>query len=261
MFAEDEARLLIGATDDPAVLSDLVQRRESGVPLEYLLGWAEFRGLRIAVEPGVFVPRQRTAFLAAQAIALARKAAAARLAAAAASGWQLRQDGSPVVVVELCCGAGAVAAAVAATVAGVELYAGDIDPVAVRCARRNLPDAYVFAGDLDEQLPAALRGRVDVLVANAPYVPSDEVAMMPPEARDYEPLTALDGGPDGLDIARRVLALAPGWLAPGGQVLIETSIRQAPVLAEAVRRNGLVPRVARSAALNATVVVGRAAKR
>ena len=235
VFAEDEARLLRAAADTPAELDVLVARRADGAPLEVLLGWAEFCGLRIAVEPGVFVPRQRTAFLVEQAAALARPGAA---------------------VVDLCCGTGAVGAAVAATVPGVEVFAADIEPAAVRCARRNLPPDHVFEGDLYAALPTALRGGVDVLVVNAPYVPTDAIATMPPEARDHEPRRALDGGADGLDVQRRVVAEAPAWLRPGGALLIETGADQASHTAAAFAAAGLAPRVVHSAELYATVVVG-----
>jgi release factor glutamine methyltransferase len=235
VFAEDEARLLHAAAGTPAELDALVDRRAAGEPLEHLLGWAEFAGLRIAVEPGVFVPRRRTELLAREAAALA-------------------VPGS--VVVELCCGACAVGAAVAAAVPGIALHAADVDPVAVGCARRNVAAAggHVYEGDLDAPLPVSLLGRVDVLVANAPYVPSDAVGLMPPEARLHEPLVALDGGADGLDVQRRVIAAAPRWLARGGHLLIETSEVQAPHTAAAMEAAGLHARVVRDDDRDATAV-------
>ena len=104
---------------------------------------------------------------------------------------------------------------------------------------------------------AALRGRVDVVVANVPYVPTDEIALMPPEARVHEPRVALDGGDDGLDVMRRVAAQAPRWLAPGGQLLIETSERQAPIVARHLQGERVhgAARVVRE--LDATVVIGQ----
>jgi release factor glutamine methyltransferase len=237
VFAEDEATLLISAARTPADLAAMVNRRAAGLPLEQILGWAEFCGLRIAVAPGVFIPRRRTEFLVRQAAALAQPRA---------------------VVVDLCCGSGAVGAALAAALEQAELYAVDIDPAAVRCARRNIAaaDGRVYEGDLDAPLPAALRGRVDVLVANAPYVPTEEVALLPAEARVHEPRVALDGGSDGLGVLRRLAAAACVWLAPGGHLLVETSARQASQTIAAVARNGLIPRVARCDELNATVVIG-----
>jgi release factor glutamine methyltransferase len=248
VFPEDEARLLVSAARTPADLAAMVDRRASGRPLEHVLGWAEFCGLRIAVDPGVFVPRHRTEFLVRQAAALARVAASPSTALARPR----------AVVVDLCCGSGAVGAALVAALDWVELYAVDLDPAAARCARRNVAAAggQVYEGDLYEPLPATMRGRVDVLVANAPYVPTEVVRLLPPEARMHEPRMALDGGADGLDILRRVIAAAPIWLAPGGHLLIEASERQAPQTVDAVASSGLIPRLAGSEELNATVVIG-----
>jgi release factor glutamine methyltransferase len=232
VFAEDEAALLVQAAAGPE-LDALVARRMAGEPLEFVLGWAAFAGLRIAVAPGVFVPRRRTEVLVGPAVAA-----------------------RPRVLVDLCCGTGAVGAAVAAIVPGVAVHATDLDPAAVRCARRNLPGHHVYAGDLDAPLPAELRGRVDVLVANAPYVPTGAIATMPPEAREHEPPVALDGGADGLDVARRVVAAAPRWLRPGGTLAVETSLQQAPVLVAAFAEQGFATRVIRDEAVDGTAVVG-----
>jgi release factor glutamine methyltransferase len=262
VFAEDEARLLISAASTPADLAAMVDRRAAGQPLERVVGWAKFCGLRIAVDPGVFVPRRRSEFLVRQAVGLAGRAAGlpdqtlgpARQAAASQSG----QAGPPAVIVDLCCGSGALGAAVTAALDRAELYAADIDPAAVRCARRNLAacGGRVYEGDLYQPLPSTLRGRVGILLANVPYVPTEAVQTLPPEARLHEARLALDGGPDGLDVLRRVAAAAPRWLAPGGHLLIETSERQAWRAAEAFARHGLAARVVSSADLNATVIIG-----
>lgn len=214
----------------------MLDQRVAGLPLEHVVGWAEFCGMRIAVDPGVFVPRRRTEFLVQQAVVLAR-------------------NRTGVLVVDMCCGSGAVGVALAAALGEVELHATDVDPVAVRCARRNVAaTGQVYAGDLYQPLPAALLGRVDILVANVPYVPTDAVALMPAEARCHEPRAALDGGGDGLDVLRRVVAAAPRWLAPGGHLLCETSEDQAPYAAETVTRHGLAPRVTTSDDHHATVI-------
>ena len=180
--------------------------------------------------------------------------------AAAPSSWSstlllMRGPDRAAIVVDLCCGAGAIGAALAAAVDRAEVHAVDIDPAAVACARRNVP-GHVYQGDLYQPLPARLRGQVQILAANVPYVPTGEIGFLPPEARAHEPLVALDGGPDGLDVLRRVAAGAPDWLAPGGHLLIETSERQAPVAAAAFAASGLTVQVATSADLNATVVIG-----
>ena len=242
VFAEDEARLLISAARTPADLAAMVDRRAAGLPLEHVLGWAEFCGLRIAVDPGVFIPRRRTEFLVNQAADLARQVPAR----------------PRTVVVDLCCGSGAVGAALVAALDQAELHAVDIDPAAVRCARRNVAAAggQVYEGDLYTPLPAALRGRIDVLFANAPYVPTEAIGLLPAEARLHEARVALDGGADGLDVLRRVITSATLWLAPGGYLLVETSERQARRTVETFARSGLIPRLASSDELNATVVIG-----
>lgn len=253
VFAEEEARLLTGAAASAAELEAMIGRRVSGLPLEHILGWAEFCGLRIGVTAGVFVPRRRTGFLVRQAEQMLR----ATSDGGTPDGGDA--DGTrPPVVVDLCCGSGAVGAALAARVAGIELHASDLDPAAVLCAKGNIGPAggHVHEGDLFEPLPARLRGGIAVLVANAPYVPTAAIGTMPPEARTHEPLMSLDGGPDGLDIQRRVIAEAPAWLAPGGHVLIETSRRQARRTIGLMRSAGLAARLASDPELDATVAIG-----
>ncbi|MFG3495748.1 putative protein N(5)-glutamine methyltransferase [Streptomyces sp. NPDC047928] len=226
VFAEDEAALLVSAAGSATELRAMVERRATGRPLEHVLGWAEFRGLRFAVDAGVFVPRRRTEFLVERAAAIAAPGA---------------------LVVDLCCGSGALGAALLAALDGdAELHATDIDPAAVRCARRNVTPVggLVYEGDLYAPLPPALRGRVDVLLANVPYVPTDEVGLLPPEARVHEARLALDGGADGLDVLRRVAGDAGRWLTPGGSLLFETSERQADRAVGIVAASGLVPHVA-----------------
>ncbi|MGW4245864.1 methyltransferase [Nocardia sp. NPDC004722] len=317
VFAEDEAALLLSAATDAAQLESLVTQRIAGFPLEHLLGWAEFRDLRVKVAPGVFVPRQRTGFLVEEAIMLGRRriesagqpvaddpitrriaspsssstepVAAhrtprdpavrspirARSADVAGVGSSIGDtplsavgaapdatSGQMLIALDMCCGCGALGLALAAELAGdgirVELTAADIEPAAAACARDNLTvvGGRVFEGDLFEAVPSDLRGRVDILLANTPYVPSAEIAWMPPEARDHEPRRALDGGADGLDVLRRIAAVAGDWLAPGGHLLVEESEEQAPVAAEVMRAHGLRARIAECEELGATVVIG-----
>lgn len=236
VFAEDEATLLLDAASD-GDLARMVERRVAGEPLEVIVGWAEFCGLRIEIDPGVFVPRRRTELLVHEA---------ARLAT------------GPAVVLDLCCGSGALGVALAHRAGPVSLYAADVEPAAVRCARRNVATVggQVFEGDLDEPLPLSLRGAVDLLLANVPYVPTGDLGLMPPEARDHEPRVTLDGGADGLDVLRRVAAVAPTWLRPGGHLLVETSEEQAPAAVAAMTGAGLVARVVVDEDAGATVVVG-----
>jgi release factor glutamine methyltransferase len=237
VFAEDEARLMLADAASAQALEAMVERRVGGEPLEHILGWAEFFGLRVVVGPGVFVPRRRTEALVDEALVLCQ---------------------SDALVVDLCCGSGALGLAVAAAMPGVELHAADVDPKAVACAAVNLDrvGGRAHAGDLFAALPAGLRGRVDLLLANVPYVPSDAIALMPPEARLHEARVALDGGADGLNVARRVVTEAPAWLAPGGALLFETSADQAADAVQVVEAAGLAVRVATDDERGATVVVG-----
>ncbi|MBV9831001.1 MAG: putative protein N(5)-glutamine methyltransferase [Marmoricola sp.] len=225
VFAEDEATVLRQAEAEGGDLGLMLARRVAGEPLEQVVGWAEFCGLRIRTAPGVFVPRQRTRLVV------------------EATWWAVRQRRDPVVV-DLCCGTGAIGVAVAARVPGLELHAADVDPDAVACARVNLaehvPGGQVHEGDLYDALPPSLAGRVDAVAVNAPYVPSGEIRLMPPEARLHEHHVALDGGQDGLEIHRRVAGSAADWLVPGGRLVIETSAAQAEGTAEACRDAGLV---------------------
>jgi release factor glutamine methyltransferase len=223
VYAEEEARLLIEAGGD---LGASVRRRVGGEPLEWILGWAWFgtedgEGLRVLVRPGVFVPRGRTIELALAALEILDA---------------LPADGT---VVDLCCGSGAIGAFLLDRRPGISVHAVDLDPTAVACARENLPADAVFEGDLFGPLPPSLRGSVDVVVANTPYVPSDQVALMPPEARDHEPLHTLDGGPDGLALLRRIAAGASSWLRPGGVLLIEISESQYGAAREVFEAAGL----------------------
>ncbi|WP_445443975.1 putative protein N(5)-glutamine methyltransferase [Clavibacter sp. km1a] len=237
VFAEEEAALLVAEAADrhpddacgarAAELEAMTAARVAGEPLETVLGWAAFAGRRIIVRPGVFVPRRRTERLARAAVAEARRV-------------------PDPLVVDLCCGSGAIAAVVADEVPGAILHAADVDPVAVACAAENLVPrgAAVHRGDLLDALPADLRGRIRVLVANVPYVPRAGLALLPPEARLHEPEATRDGGDDGLDVLRRVARGSVDWLAPGGILLLEVADAQAASALDALAAAGLDARLA-----------------
>ncbi len=237
VFAEEEAHLLTSEAQTMDVLAEMVDRRSEGVPLEHVIGWVDFCGVRIVVDQGVFVPRRRTEFLVHQAAAYTM---------------------SDAIVVDLCCGTGAVGVALSRALGNIELHAIDIDPASVQCARRNVTPVggQVYEGNLYNPLPTRLQGSVDVLVANAPYVPTKAIELLPQEARLYESMVALDGGADGLNILRQVVTEASIWLAPGGHLLVETSERQALQTVEIFVQNGLISKVANCNELDATVVIG-----
>ncbi|WP_141014865.1 putative protein N(5)-glutamine methyltransferase [Nocardioides sambongensis] len=248
VFAEEEAALLVEAADGTDRLAELTRRRVAGEPLEYVVGWVAFDGHRIHLEPGVFIPRQRTTWLVEIA------------------GEHLPPTGATVV--DLGCGSGALGVALAHRFPGLVVHAVDIDPTAVAVARANLAAspaaARAHVGDLTAPLPHALRGTVDAIVANLPYVPSTARALMPAESRDHEPAATTDGGADGLDHVRRLAERAPAWLRPGGVVLVETGdagTGQDARAAAAFASAGLRPEIRYDEERGATVVLGTSAGR
>jgi release factor glutamine methyltransferase len=235
VFAEDEAAVLRSSAHGTGHLDEMTARRIAGEPLEHVVGWAELCGVRIGVEPGVFVPRQRSALLVSTAAALVAPGD---------------------VVIDVCCGSGGLGLVLATLVPGVVVRAYDVDPVAVACAQRNLRPVggSAGAGDLFDTLPEELHGTAAAVIANVPYVATRDLAMLPREARDHEPAATLDGGEDGLDVARRVVAEAREWLRPKGSVLVETTDGQAPILERWAREHGGAPRTLTDDDLGATVV-------
>lgn len=223
VFAEEEAAILQEVAhdqsargefaNDAAALELLVARRESGEPLEHIVGWVEFCGQRLSVGPGVFIPRQRTALLAAAAISVA--------------------DSQPhPVVLEMYCGVAPVASSIGRAVERAQLHAADIDPLALEYARRNLPaGSSVYRSDGFSGLPRQLKGTVTVIVAVPPYVPDRADVFMPREAREYEPEWTRLAGLEGLDHVYSLIDNASQWLAPDGEVLIELNRNQHPAAA------------------------------
>jgi release factor glutamine methyltransferase len=221
--AAAEADWLLEEAPHEDALRAMVARRLAGEPLQYVIGWAPFGRLKLRVGPGVFVPRPETEGLADRAAAF------------------LRGRPDPRVAADLCAGSGAIACFLAAEVPGARVLATELDPGALAWARENAErfGVELLAGDLDEPLPAELAGRLDVLCANVPYVPSAAIATLPTDVRDHEPRLALDGGPDGLDVFRRLARRAGNWLAPGGRVYAETGEDQAEAAAALLTAAGL----------------------
>jgi release factor glutamine methyltransferase len=223
--AEEAAALLLAANGDPGTLQAMVARRIEGEPLPWITGSIRFCDVDVAIVPGVYVPRWQTE-------ALTRRAAAV-----------LPPDG---VAVDLCTGSGAIAMVLAAAAPGARIVATDVDPIAVACARRN--GVETFEGSLDEPLPASLRGSVDVLTAVPPYVPTDELRLLPRDVRRYEPRAALDGGPDGTELLAEVVRRSAGWLRPGGTVALELGGDQATTIRRGLLASGFdEPEVLRDA--------------
>jgi release factor glutamine methyltransferase len=235
--AAAEADWLLEEAADADALRAMVARRVAGEPLQYVIGWAPFGRLRLAVGPGVFVPRPETEGLA------DRAAGHLRAALEPPEGSGEPRSGASVrpVAVDVCTGSGAIACFLAAEVPGARVLATELDPGALAWARGNAErfGVELLAGDLDQPLPPELAGHVDVLCANVPYVPSEAIATLPTDVRDHEPRLALDGGPDGLDVLRRLAPRAGRWLAPGGRLLCEIGEDQAEAAVALLAAAGL----------------------
>jgi len=214
---EEAAELVAASGGRRHVLDEMVERRLAGEPLAWITGRTRFCGHEVAVHPGVYVPRWHSEPLAGRA--------AARLPA----------NG---VAVDLCTGAGAVALTMARGRPSARVLGTDIDPRAVACARANGVDA--FPGDLFDPLPVDLRGRVDVVVAVVPYVPTPALAVLPRDTLAFESPLAYDGGRDGTDVLRRVVAESPRFLRPGGALLLELGGDQPDLLRDDLDRLGYV---------------------
>ncbi len=205
VYAEDEAAAIWETYADPDARARAVADRTTGRPLEQVVGWAEFGPVRVALAPGVFVPRRRAEAILAPAVAVKP---AAR------------------VVVDLGCGAGALAASLAVLLPDADVHGVDLDEAALACARHTGGFA-VHRGSWWSGLPDVLAGRVDLAVAYLPHVPTSRLSEIHPDFRTHEPAASVDGGPDGLDPLRAVLAGADRWLAPDGVFVTLLARRQA----------------------------------
>ena len=214
--AREEANELVhAAAGDPDVLRDLVSRRTNGEPIAWLTGAVTFCGVKLWVAPGVYVPRRQTEPLARRAAQLLPSAG---------------------VAVDLCTGAGAIAAVLAAAVPTAQVLATELDHNAVQCARQN--GVEVFDGDLDGPLPREFEHRVDVLTAVVPYVPTGALRLLPRDVQAFEPRLALDGGVDGTDLLVEVVRRSSAWLSPGGWLLLELGGDQAEPIGELLQESG-----------------------
>lgn len=208
LAAEDEAAALAGAAGgEPARLDTLVARRLTGEPLAWIVGHTVFAGHRVTVTPGVYVPRPHTEAVAARAVD------------------RLPADG---VAVDACTGSGAVALTLHRARPSARVVATDLDPEAVACARGNGVEA--LQGDLLAPVPAELAGRVDVVVAVVPYVPTPALPLLQRDTFRFESTLAYDGGPDGAHLLRRLAADARALLRPGGHLVAELGGDQAEAI-------------------------------
>lgn len=232
---EEADALLEAAGGDPFALAAMLERRIGGEPLPWITGSIRFCGLDVRVAPGVYVPRWQTEPLARLAASLLPPAG---------------------VAIDLCTGAGAVAMVLASAAPAARVFATDVDALAVACARSNGVDAY--EGVLDEPLATALEGVVDVLTAVPPYVPSGELRLLPRDVQAHEPMSALDGGPDGTEVLAEVVRRSPRWLRPGGALVLELGSDQADLLAPVLGEAGFnTPEILRDPEDDARGIVAR----
>lgn len=215
-----------------ALLDDLAARRVRGEPLQHLTGVAYFRRISVAVGPGVFIPRPETEVMTGWVIDHVRALA--------------ERQAAPVIVVELCAGSGAISAALADELAGLEvaIHAVELSAEALPYARRSLAstDVELVEGDMADAF-SELNERVDVVVANPPYIPLDAFAAVPAEVRDHDPALALFSGADGLDALRVVARVAARLLKPGGFVVAEHADVQGASAPEVFVRQGAFDQV------------------
>jgi release factor glutamine methyltransferase len=212
----------------------LVERRAGHEPLQHLLGFEDFRGLRLRVSPAVLIPRPETEGLVAWALEL--------LTGMPAEG---AMSGPPLRVADLGTGSGAIACALASARPDVEVLAVESSSAALAVAADNVHAlglerrVRLLAGDLLAPL-APHAGRLAMIVANLPYLPSALIPTLPREVRDFEPRAALDGGADGLQALRRLVTAAPAALRPGGWLVLEIGEDQAGALASLMAAEGFV---------------------
>jgi release factor glutamine methyltransferase len=197
-------------------IDELMARRLRGEPMAWITGSVRFCGVRLHIDAGVFVPRPHSEALARRAVSLLPAVGMA---------------------VDLCTGSGAVAAVIGSERPRAEVVATDLDPVAVECARRN--GVRALLGNLDEPLPKSWRGRVDVMTAVVPYVPTEELHLLPRDVLANELRRALDGGPRGTTLLVRAAEAAARWLRPGGSVILEIGGDQAAEMASTLADVGL----------------------
>ena len=215
--ADEVEELLACVAGDVGRAGALVRRRLAGEPLAWITGTTRFCDVQIGVDPGVYVPRW-------QSEPLVRRACA-----------RLPANGAAI---DLCTGSGAVAKVLVTARPGARVVASDVDEHAVACASANGVEAY--RGDLFSPLPVSLRARVDVVVGVVPYVPTPALQFLPRDTLAWEAPRSYDGGPDGTDVLRRVLAGAPRFLRPGGGLLLELGGEQADALGDDLARLGYV---------------------
>lgn len=219
--AAREAAWILADASTVAEARSLALRRAQGEPLQYVLGSVAFRHLTLKVGPGAFIPRPETEIVAGRAIELLREAGT--------------DEG---VAIDLCTGSGAIALALAHECPRAKVFGTEISAPALEWAKRNGGSYKVsfLQGSLFEPLPVSLKGTVDVVVSNPPYIAFDEAEVLPPEVIDHEPHEALFASGDGLDVIRSIASQTRSWLREGGALVLEIGETQGPAAREILDR-------------------------
>lgn len=208
------------AAGDESREADLTARWEAGEPLQYVLGRWAFRGLDLAVDRRALIPRPETEVLVEVALSLCN---------------------APRRAVDLGTGSGAIALSIARECRGAEVWAVDASPEAAALARSNDPHGTVsfVEGSWYDAVPAELRGSVDLIVSNPPYVSESEYDELDPVVREWEPRGALVSGPTGLECLETVIDGAVEWLAPRGVFALECAPHQIEAVVSRCAASGL----------------------
>ena len=229
-------------SDRSCLLESMLSRREAREPIAYILGMKEFWSLPLTVDHDVLIPRPETETLVEVVLEKVQRAACS-VQRGPASHPKHETRNSKLVIVDLGTGCGAIALALAVEMPHALVYAIDRSPGACRIASRNIEAlgltsrVYCVQGDLlDPLLTIDAGGGCDLIVSNPPYIPSGACSALSPEITAYEPIEALDGGPDGLRYYRRIIKESPAYLREGGWLSFEVGDGQASAVMELIRK-------------------------
>ena len=207
--------------------ADVIQRRTRREPLQHIIGNQEFWGLEFIVSPDVLIPRPETEFIIEAALAI------------------VQDRNTPVRIIDLCTGSGCIAVSLAKELTAARVIATDASEKALAVARENTRRHGVsehirfLLGDLFEPLEELdIRGQIDIIVSNPPYVQAGDLSTLQPEVRDYEPEMALIAGPEGTEMAKRIIQHAPEYLKKNGALIMEMGLGQAEALTRMVEATG-----------------------
>lgn len=215
-----------------------VKKRCKRIPLQHLTGEQEFMGLPFWVNSHVLIPRQDTEILVEEALKLLKQEENRRRAPGGEpADSAVEENNRKLSVLDLCTGSGCIAVSLKAFCPEMAVTACDISGEALMLARRNAERNHTEIRFLESDLFSGITGRFGMIVSNPPYIPSGEIPGLMPEVRDHEPLTALDGGADGLYFYRKIIEESAGYLFPGGWLMFEIGYDQGEAVSRCMREH------------------------